>query len=380
MVKRAYVLTASIALIIAMACLLTIYLSSPTSTSTSTNGVGVEAGSTKYPLTIVDSDGRAIVIEKPAKRIAAQTYAVWALASLNATDLVVGTSMASFRGDPIFSQKLSKDVVDIGSFYGPGAKINVEVIASLEPDVVIAPTRFYYPESELEAKLPPSIKVIRLSFLDVKELAREIRVLGAVINKTEEAERLAEKIEALINLVSERVASTPNRPRVYLEWYSPYSTPANGTIFHELIELAGGINVFSDLKARGQGFVQVSPESVIQRAPDVIIRCAPGWMMPAYNPCIAKNESALKALYDEMKRRSGWESIPAVANNRVYVISSIYDGGYGKAVQLVLMAKLLHPELFEDVDLNELFNDLVRTMGIDRYCVGARIWVYPATS
>lgn len=380
MVKRAYVLTASIALIIAMACLLTIYLSSPTSTSTSTNGVGVEAGSTKYPLTIVDSDGRAMVIEKPAKRIAAQTYAVWALASLNATDLVVGTSMASFRGDPIFSQKLSKDVVDIGSFYGPGAKINVEVIASLEPDVVIAPTRFYYPESELEAKLPPSIKVIRLSFLDVKELAREIRVLGAVINKTEEAERLAEKIEALINLVSERVASTPNRPRVYLEWYSPYSTPANGTIFHELIELAGGINVFSDLKARGQGFVQVSPESVIQRAPDVIIRCAPGWMMPAYNPCIAKNESALKALYDEMKRRSGWESIPAVANNRVYVISSIYDGGYGKAVQLVLMAKLLHPELFEDVDLNELFNDLVRTMGIDRYCVGARIWVYPATS
>jgi len=363
-----------------MACLLTIYLSSPTSTSTSTNGVGVEAGSTKYPLTIVDSDGRAMVIEKPAKRIAAQTYAVWALASLNATDLVVGTSMASFRGDPIFSQKLSKDVVDIGSFYGPGAKINVEVIASLEPDVVIAPTRFYYPESELEAKLPPSIKVIRLSFLDVKELAREIRVLGAVINKTEEAERLAEKIEALINLVSERVASTPNRPRVYLEWYSPYSTPANGTIFHELIELAGGINVFSDLKARGQGFVQVSPESVIQRAPDVIIRCAPGWMMPAYNPCIAKNESALKALYDEMKRRSGWESIPAVANNRVYVISSIYDGGYGKAVQLVLMAKLLHPELFEDVDLNELFNDLVRTMGIDRYCVGARIWVYPATS
>lgn len=380
MVKRTRLLASLTVLAVAVACFLTVYLALPILTPTSTEGASAKTGPTKYPLTVVDSDGRTVVIERPARRVVAQTYAVWVLASLNATDLVVGTSMASFRGDPIFMQKLPKDVVDIGSFYGPGAKVNVEAIASLGPDVVIAPTRLYYPEAELEARLPPNIKVIRLSFLDVKELVKEIRVLGAVINKTEEAEELAKKVESLIKLVSERVASASKRPKVYLEWYSPYFTPANGTIFHELIVLAGGVNVFSDLRASGQGFVQVSPESVIQRAPDVIIRCVPGWMMPAYNPCVAKNESALKALYDEMKRRPGWESIPAVANDRVYVISSIYDGGYGKAVQLVLMAKLLHPELFEDVNLNDLFDDLVRTMGIDRYCVGARIWVYPAVS
>jgi ABC-type Fe3+-hydroxamate transport system substrate-binding protein len=70
--------------------------------------------------------------------------------------------MSSFKADPVFMQRPPKDVVDIGSFYGPRAKMNVEVIAFLEPDVVIAPSRFYYLESVQEAT--PHNKVIRLSF------------------------------------------------------------------------------------------------------------------------------------------------------------------------------------------------------------------------
>jgi len=123
-----------------------------------------------------------------------------------------------------------------------------------------------------------------------------------------------------------------------------------------------------------QSFVQVSPESVVQRAPDIIVRYVPSWV---YNPCAARNATALARLRAEIVGRPGWSSIPAVANNRTYVVSSIYDGGYGKAVHLVLLAKLIHPELFADIDVGGLFNDLLRTMGIDRYCTGARVWVYP---
>jgi ABC-type Fe3+-hydroxamate transport system substrate-binding protein len=117
--------------------------------------------------------------------------------------------MSSFKADPVFVQRLPEDVVDVGSFYGPRAKMNIEVIAFLEPDVVIAPSRFYYLESELEAKLPSHIKVIRLSFLEVKELAREIRILGAVVNKTEGAKKLAKRVEALklVRLITREKAS-----------------------------------------------------------------------------------------------------------------------------------------------------------------------------
>ena len=253
--------------------------------------------------------------------------------------------------------------------------MNVELIASLNPDVVIAPTTFFYPESELEAKLPPHIKVVRLDFTDVKKLAQVIRTLGVIVNKTAEAERLVEKVERFLKLVKERVANATLRPKVYLEWYSPYSTPGRGSYWHELIELAGGVNAFSDLEVKGlQSFVQVSPESVVQRAPDVIVRYVPSWV---YNPCAARNATALARLRAEIVSRLGWSSIPAVANNRTYAVSSIYDGGYGKAVHLVLLAKLIHPELFADIDVGGLFNDLLRTMGIDRYCTGARVWVHP---
>ncbi len=283
--------------------------------------------------------------------------------------------MISFRGDPAFMKLLPKDVADIGSFYGPGARVNVELIASLNPDVVIAPTTFFYPESELEAKLPPHVKVVRLDFTDVKKLAQEIRTLGVIVNKTAEAEKLVKKVERLLKLVKERVANATSRPEVYLEWYSPYFTPGRGSYWHELIELAGGVNVFSDLEVKGlQSFVQVSPESVVQRAPDVIVRYVPSWV---YNPCAARNATALARLRAEIAGRPGWSSIPAVANNRTYVVSGTYDGGYGSAVHLVLLAKLIHPELFADIDVDELFNDLLRTMGIDRYCMGARVWVYP---
>jgi iron complex transport system substrate-binding protein len=323
-----------------------------------------------YPVTITDSEGRSITLEKPARKIVAQLYAVWVLAALNATDRVVGTSMLSFRGDPAFMKLLPKDVADIGSFHH--ARVNMELIVSLNPDVVIAPATSYYPESELEAKLPPHIKVVRLDFTDVKKLAQEIRTLGVIVNKTAEAERLVEKVERLLKLVKERVANATLRPKVYLEWHPAYYTPGRGSYWHEFIELAGGVNAFSDLEAKG--FLQVSPESVVQRAPDVIVRYVTS---AQYNPCAAGNATALARLRTEIVDRPGWSSIPAVANNRTYAVTNVYRGGYGNAVHLVLLAKLIHPELFADIDVDELINDLLRTMGIDRYCTGARVWVYP---
>jgi len=326
-----------------------------------------------YPVTITDSAERSITLERPARRIVAHTIAVWVLAALNATDRVVGTSMRSFHEDPAFMKLLPKDVADIGSFFGAAPRVNVELIVSLNPDVVIAPTS--YPESELEAKLPPHVKVVRLDFNDVKKLAQEIHTLGVIVNKTAEAEELVKKVERLLKLVKERVANATSRPKVYLEWHSPYSTPARGSDWHELIELAGGVNVFSDLEVKGlRSTVQVSPEGVVQRAPDVIVKNVPS---SVYNPCAARDATALARLRAEIAGRPGWSSIPAVANNRTYVVSNAYNAGYGAAVQLVLLAKLIHPELFADIDVDELFNDLLRTMGIDRYCTGARVWVYP---
>ncbi len=338
----------------------------PPSTSTQTHVVR----KVQYPVEIVDADGRRIVLEKPAERIVTHAYVTWVLVALNASDKVVATSRAVLQ-DPVLRKKIPNASGEV-PFFSPAATINIEAIVSLNPDVIIAPTTNYYPESVLEAKLPHTIKVIRLNLMDVDRLVDDIRLIGIIVNKTKEAELIAQKTEKLLNLVKERVAKATTRPRVYIEWFSPYSTPLRGSGIYSVIELLGGHNIFSDLEAKGWPTAQVSPESVIQRAPDIILK-----FTNLYNPCIAKNLTTLEKIYDEIRRRPGWSSIPAVANNRTYIMSIFYDGGYGKAVQVVLLAKLLYPELFADIDVDELFNDLLRTMGIDRYCTGASVWVYP---
>jgi iron complex transport system substrate-binding protein len=338
----------------------------PPSTPAQTHGVG----KVQYPVEIVDADGRRIVLEKPAERIVTHAYATWVLVALNASDKVVATSRTVLQ-DPALKKKIPNASGEV-PFFSPAATINIEAIVSLNPDVIIAPTTNYYPESVLEAKLPPTIKVVRLNLMNVDRLVDDIRLIGIIVNKTKEAELIAQKTEKLLNLVKERVAKATTRPRVYIEWFSSYSTLLRGSPIHPVIELLGGHNIFSDLEAKGWPTAQVSPESVIQRAPDIILK-----FTNLYNPCIAKNLTTLEKIYDEIRRRPGWSSIPAVANNRTYIISIFYDGGYGKAVQVALLAKLLYPELFADIDVDELFNDLLRTMGIDRYCTGTRVWVYP---
>jgi hypothetical protein len=56
-------------------------------------------------------------------------------------------------------------------------------------------------------------------------------VIGIIVNKTKEAELIAQKTEKLLNLVKERVAKATTRLRVYIEWFSPYSTPLRGPAF-----------------------------------------------------------------------------------------------------------------------------------------------------
>jgi ABC-type Fe3+-hydroxamate transport system, periplasmic component len=97
---------------------------------------------------IVDADGRRIVLEKPAKRIVAHSYATWVLVALNASDKVVATSRTVLQ-EPALRKKIPNASGEV-PFFKPAATINIEAIASLNPDVTIAPTTNYYPESVLE--------------------------------------------------------------------------------------------------------------------------------------------------------------------------------------------------------------------------------------
>ncbi len=75
----------------------------------------------------------------------------------------------------------------------------------------------------------------------------------------------------------------------------------------ELIEIAGGQDVFPELRTRQAAKDRiVAPQDVIGSAPDVILA---SWC-------------GKKVVPDKIKQRAGWSTIPAVRNNRIVEIKS----------------------------------------------------------
>jgi iron complex transport system substrate-binding protein len=94
-----------------------------------------------------------------------------------------------------------------------------------------------------------------------------IKKVGRVTGKEETAEDLASLMEDRIKEIEDRVRNL-HRPKVfYVVWHDPLKTVGNGTFEDELIDKAGGTNIFHDLN----GYAPVETEEVVSRDPDVVV-------------------------------------------------------------------------------------------------------------
>ena len=107
--------------------------------------------------------------------------------------------------------------------------------------------------------------------------------------------------EVITNQVTEAVKSVKeeDKKKVYIE-FSPGWTVGKGEFMDEMITLAGGTNVASDI----EGWSQINEENIIKANPDVIL----------YAKSVIEND---KTLAEIIKERSGWDQITAVKNDQV---------------------------------------------------------------
>jgi iron complex transport system substrate-binding protein len=103
---------------------------------------------------------------------------------------------------------------------------------------------------------------------------------------------------------------------------------------HELVEIAGGADVFDDIKREA---VQPSNETMIVRAPDVIVELH------------SRDQPPPDTL---RKERAAWNllsSVPAVRNGRVHLLYGDYlmSAGPRLARAADALARVLHPEVFK---------------------------------
>jgi iron complex transport system substrate-binding protein len=142
-------------------------------------------------------------------------------------------------------------------------------ILALSPDLVLT---FSDLQADIAAELiRRGVAVHAFNQRDIAGILAMIRTLGALTGAIEKAEALAVSLEDRLDTVRERAFALPRRPRVYFEeWDEPMISGIAWV--SELIEAAGGIDVFPHLAAKKNAKDRiVSQAQVIEAAPDIIV-------------------------------------------------------------------------------------------------------------
>ena len=182
--------------------------------------------------------------------------------------------------------------------------------------------------------LPRQPEVLSLDPQLLGDVVNNIRTVGRATGTEERADEIAEGMEARIEAVSARAADADTKPSVlHVEWADPLM--CGGHWVPEMVDIAGGSNTFGD---KDTGTFKLEWDEVVERQPEVIV------MMPC-------GFDVKRGLEDVpiLAQREGWKDLPAVRNDRVYVVdSSAYTSRSGPRLVtgLEIMAEMIHPELF----------------------------------
>ena len=224
------------------------------------------------------------------------------LYALGRGDRVVGVDR--FSRYPTEALKKPK----IGDYANP----NLEAIAALRPDLVIIPTN--------PVKLGDRLKTLRLNVLEIDQdsiakLYVSFRTVGQAAGAAAEAARLTSSVQSQMDAIRKRAAPLKRTRVMFVVGRTPNRLDGlivvgQASYLNEVIELAGGENVFRDAVASYPG---VSLEEVLARNPDVIIDMG--------------DMADTVGVTDQHKREvaSLWErltSVAAVKQHRVFAVAS----------------------------------------------------------
>lgn len=186
---------------------------------------------------------------------------------------------------------------------------DIDKIMAVRPDLVLT-------FSDLQADIArdlikAGVPVYAFNQRSVDDTLGMVETIGRLVGAEEKALRMVAELEAQIAraraIAAERIARSGRRPRVYFEeWDEPNITAVRWV--SELIEIAGGDNIFADRAASpmARDRILADPLEVVARAPDIIIG---SWCGKHFRP-------------ERVSGRSGWSTIPAVVNGRLHEIKS----------------------------------------------------------
>ncbi len=192
------------------------------------------------------------------------------------------------------------DKKKVGSFWQP----NLEAVIACKPDLVI--TLWFEQQNNVAESLKRlGYRVLTLRLEKIEELGPAIEKIGEYTGRNNEAEQLISNINRQLEQAKQKFY-TPTRPRVlWVVQPEPLRVAGGDTFITELLELAGAQNTITSTSIQYPG---LSTEELLTCRADVIIQAA------------MNKETVEQQKQEAMVFWSKYTNLPAVRNNRIYVV------------------------------------------------------------
>jgi iron complex transport system substrate-binding protein len=300
----------------------------------------------KYPIEIIDSSNRTVIIYKPIKNIIIQSTTGYMPVFILGAQGKIAAVTTEAQHDYLWVPGM-KDKTSIGSY----KDLDFEKIISAKPDIILTSKDRPDIREKLESA---NITVIALKFTETGKFEEDFRSISKLLEKEERAKEFILWRNSNIRRIKERTDAVDPKIRVLLGSGGSLNEPWNcntvGSGIHDAMTMAGGFNIVSDLP--GQYSVTVDPEWVLERDPEAILVISwgageePGGLT-GYD---LKNPDAAKQYIETLLNKEILENTSAIKNKMVYVIDGpLMLGSCTSFLGAFYCSKWFYPELFKDM-------------------------------
>jgi len=193
---------------------------------------------------------------------------------------------------------------------GPDLGIDIDAVAALQPDLVLASLTVPGHERVLDGLHAAGLPFIAPEPVALDDVLDDVRTIASALGVQAQGARLAAEL-------SEGLAARPplpRRPSILVEWWpKPVIVPGRDSWVTQLLERAGARNPLADDPCKSR---PVTDDEVRALAPDAAVICWCGVPFARYRP-------------DVVLRREGWSSTPALRHGRVHCVPEAFLGRPG---------------------------------------------------
>ena len=275
-----------------------------------------DRGGRAQPATM-DSDDfgvpvRSGTLAEPARIVSLNPTTTDLLFAIGAGPRLVGRTHWDKWSDSV------RDVPDLG----PGLRPNVEAVLGKRPDLVVLYASADNADAARQLRAA-GVAVISLKVDRLADFRRTTLLLGEATGESDRARTVVDSVMRTLDSVRTVTRHLPHPTVFWHIWDAPIITIGRGSYMSDLVEIAGGRNVYGDVAASSP---TVSIEDVIHRDPDIIIAGPVG--------------------AEHMRASPIWRSVRAVKGDRIVVVDTMLVGRPGARLgeAATAIARLLHPD------------------------------------